>query len=228
MYDRILKLIKKEELDVIKQAHLLIIGIGGVGGYMLEALVRSGFLHITVIDSDVFDITNLNRQILATEENIGKEKVIEAQKRAKLIEPDCEITPILKKLTEEDITKEFIKPYDYIIDACDTVLVKKKLFEVCSINQKNFISSMGTANRIHPESFIITSLEKTKNDPLAKKLRTLLKANKKALKCKVVCSLEVPKKQKELGTIAPVPMAAGAIIASEVIRSFLQKSPDKK
>ncbi len=223
MYDRILKLISKEDLEKIRNTRVLLIGLGGVGGYAFECLIRSGFLKITVIDKDSFEESNLNRQILSTRNTLNLKKTEVAKERANDISLDIEVTTIFKNLQKEDITTEFIQDYDYIIDACDSVPVKVELIRVCSNAKTKLISSMGTANRIHPEMLQIRKLKDTQNDPLAKKLRTLLKKEEKALKTPVVCSMEIPKKQKELGTFVPVPMSAGAYLVSYVIRDILNQ-----
>jgi len=221
MYDRILKLINEEQLKKIKEAKILLIGIGGVGGYVLESLIRSGLKNITVIDEDIIEESNLNRQILATRTNLQKPKVECAKERGSEITEDCVITPIYKRLTEEEINLELVNPYDYIIDACDTVSVKIALIRLCTKEKKKLISSMGTANKLHPEMLEIKNLKDTSADPLARVLRSTFKNEKECLKTKVVCSKEIPKKQKELGTLVPVPMAAGALLASYVINDLI-------
>lgn len=220
MDDRTIKCLGEECLIKIKNTSILLIGLGGVGGYAFEALVRSGFIDITVLDYDIFDITNLNRQILATNDTLHKSKCHVAKERAQLINPTANIKIIEKKLEEKSITEDFLKDYDFIIDACDTVSVKVALLKICTTLKKPIVSCMGTANRCHPELLTIQKLENTKGDPLAKKIRSLLKDNKKALKTKVVCSAEVPLKQKELGTICAVPMSAGALLCAYVINQI--------
>ncbi len=223
MFDRIEKILGTEEINKIKKTPILLIGLGGVGGSAFENLVRTGFQEITIIDEDCLEETNLNRQILATKSTITLAKVEAAQKIAQEINEQCKIKCIQKRITKEDVTFAFLKEYDYIIDACDTVSVKKELIYKCTTHHIKLISCMGTANRTHPEDLTITTLKKTKNDPLAKILRKSLKENEKCLKTKVICSEEIPKKQKELGTVAPVPMVAGAMLASYVINDLMKK-----
>lgn len=222
MNERIIDYIGKENLKKIENTKVLLIGIGGVGGYTFEALVRSGLKFITVIDFDRFEISNLNRQIYATLDTLNQNKAQIAASRASKINSEAIITCSNKKLCKNDITEEFVSGYDYIIDACDDVSVKVELMKICSFYKVNLISCMGTANRIHPELLEITSLKKTFNDPLAKKIRSLLRVNSKALQTKVVWSREVPKRQKKLGTICMVPMSAGSLLASFVIRNILE------
>ena len=220
MYDRIIKLLGEENIKIFNNAKILLIGLGGVGGYVFESLIRTGFKDITIVDKDIFDITNLNRQILATKATLGKEKVAAAYSRAQEIDDTISIKTIKKYLQKEDITPSFLSGFGYVIDACDDATVKVTLMTVCAHNNIKLISSMGTANRTHPELLTLTKLKDTKNDPLAKKIRHLLKDDKRALNTTVLCSIELPKKSKGLGTICAVPMAAGSIISAYVINDI--------
>ena len=222
MNERIIDYIGEENFRKIENAKVLLIGLGGVGGYTFEVLVRSGIKFITVIDFDIFENSNFNRQIYATIDTLNKNKAQIAALRASKINPEAKITCLDKKLSQDDITKEFVTEYDYILDACDDTLVKVELMKACSLYNVKLISCMGTANRLCPEMLEITSLKKTFNDPLAKKIRMLLKGNSKALQTKVVWSREVPKKQKKLGTLCMTPMSAGSLLASFVIRDILE------
>ena len=220
MNERILDLLGEEKFQKIQNCSVLLIGLGGVGGYAFEALIRSGFKNITIVDFDKFEESNLNRQIYALQQTIGKSKCEVALQRTHDINPNAQIKFFEEKLTEEKITNDFINDYDYIIDACDDGTVKIALIKVCGIAKKKLISCMGTANRTHPELLEITTLEKTANDPLAKKIRSAFK-NSSFLKTKVVWSGEVPIKQKKLGTICSVPMSAGSLLASFVINDLV-------
>ena len=220
MNERILDLLGEEKFQKIQNCSVLLIGLGGVGGYAFEALIRSGFKNITIVDFDKFEESNLNRQIYALQQTIGKSKCEVALQRTHDINPNAQIKFFEEKLTEEKITNDFINDYDYIIDACDDGTVKIALIKVCGIAKKKLISCMGTANRTHPELLEITTLEKTANDPLAKKIRSAFK-NSSFLKTKVVWSREVPIKQKKLGTICSVPMSAGSLLASFIINDLV-------
>ena len=219
MNERILDLLGEEKLKKIQNCNVLLIGLGGVGGYAFEALVRSGFEHITIVDFDTFEESNLNRQIYALQKTLGKSKCEVASFRAHEINPNVTVQIMNERLTKDKITKDFLSSFDFVIDACDDVMVKIALFEQCSFSKKKFISCMGTANRTHPEFLEITTLDKTYNDPLAKKIRNSFK-NSSILKAKVVWSREVPVKQKKLGTICSVPMSAGSLLASFVINNL--------
>lgn len=222
MEERIIELIGKEKFAKIEKTKILLIGLGGVGGYAFESLVRSGFKRITVADFDTFEKTNMNRQIYATEDSLNQNKCIVAQKRALKINPTCQITTLTEKIIPEQITEKFLEYFDYILDACDDVLVKVALIKACKNAKKKLISCMGTANRTHPELLSITTLEKTTNDPLAKKLRDVFKKTS-YLKTKVVWSSEVPVKQKKLGTLCPVPMSAGSLLCSYILNEILKE-----
>ena len=222
--DRILKIIPKEKLDVIQNLKVLIIGVGGVGGYALESLVRTGIKNITIIDKDKIDETNLNRQIIALNSNINKSKVEEAKKRALDIRNDINIDAIELFLDKDNIKSTLDdKKYDYIIDACDNVTVKLELIRYAQENNINLISSLGTGNRLNPEELKITTLDKTFNDPLGKVLRKLVKDNNLNKKVTVLWSKEIPIKtlDRTPGSLMFVPASAGILIASYIIRKEL-------
>ncbi len=216
MFDRLELL---TNIQKFKNAHVLLIGLGGVGGYTFECLVRSGVGKLTVIDKDVFEISNLNRQVLANLNTLGQAKVTVAMKRAKEINPETKIIPLKINLSKENLKEICQNNYDFIIDACDDLTVKTELIKLSYDNHLNLITCLGTANRFHAEQFKITTLDKTSNDPLAKKMRHLLPDKYK--KTPVLWSQELPLKIKGLGTICPVPMAAGSILASYVLNKIL-------
>ena len=220
MYDRIIKLLGEENIKIFNNAKILLIGLGGVGGYVFESLIRTGFKDITIVDKDIFDITNLNRQILATKATLGKEKVAAAYSRAKEIDDTISIKTIKKYLQKEDITPSFLSGFDYVIDACDDVKVKLLLMK--HANKYKLVSSMGTANKTDPSKLSITTLDKTSGDPLAKILRKKVKENRIRTKFKVVSSTEVPTKNKDkvLGTVCYMPGVAGLLCASYVINDI--------
>ena len=169
MFDRLELLIGKENIEKISKINVLIVGIGGVGGTALEALVRSGVKNITIIDKDVFSESNLNRQILSTRDSIGLYKVDVGINRCKSINPDVNITGLKINLDEKNVNE--LEYFDYIIDACDDINAKLALMQYANKNNINLISSMGTGKRLNPSNVIITRLDKTSNDPLAKKMR---------------------------------------------------------
>lgn len=224
--DRILKIIPKEKLDVIQNLKVLIIGVGGVGGYALESLVRTGIKNITIIDKDKIDESNLNRQIIALKSNINKSKVEEAKKRALDIRGNINIKTYELFLDKNNLVSTLDeKKYDYIIDACDNVTVKLELIKYAQENNIELISSLGTGNRLNPEELKITTLDKTYNDPLGKVLRKLVKDNNLNKKVTVLWSKEIPIKtlDRTPGSLMFVPASAGILIASYIIRKELNK-----
>ncbi len=219
MFDR-LELLIGDEIKKLNTARILLIGVGGVGGYVFECLVRSGILNITVIDGDCFEISNCNRQIYATSNSLNKPKVDIAKLRAKKINSKCMVSIKQMVLNGDNIGEIDLKLYDYIIDACDDVTVKISLIKYAKDYKLKLISCMGTANKKNPSLFKITTLDKTFNDGLAKKIRTSLP--KRYLNTKVLWSSEVPINKKGLGTFCALPMAAGAFIAQYVINELLK------
>lgn len=222
MFDR-LEIILNEKINLIKNKSILIIGLGGVGSYALETLVRSGIENITIVDSDVIDITNLNRQLMSLNSNIGKSKVSVWKERIKDINPNCKIDAINKFITKDNLSILFNKKYDYVIDACDTLETKKELIKYCLNNKIKIISSMGMGNRLDSTKIKITTLDKTSYDPLAKKLRTLFKKENISLKVKVICSFEQPKKVKKIGSIAHVVATSGLLITNYIINDIIKE-----
>ena len=221
MFERTISLIGNDNFNKIKEKTVLIVGLGGVGGYATEALVRSGIHNIILIDHDKVDITNINRQIISTNNNVGNDKVDEFKKRILEINPNCNVT--IHKLFLDRNNYSILDDYqiDYIIDCCDSVDTKKLLIDY-SINKNiKLISSMGTANKIDPTKLAITDIRKTSYDPLAKILRKYvndLKTNKKIM---VVSSIEQPIKRENLSTLIFVPASAGLLCANYVIKDII-------
>ena len=223
MLDRLELLIGDTNIDKIKNTNILLIGLGGVGGYVFESLVRSGINNITIVDKDVFDITNLNRQVLCTIDTIGKYKTDIAFLRGNSINKNINISKITKELTIDNINEINFKEYDYVIDACDTVSIKKEVIRICTKNNIKFISSMGTGNKLDPSKLCITDIRKTSYDPLAKILRKMVKDERIKGYIPVVCSTEVPIKtnSKTIGSTSFVPSIAGLLITSYIINDIV-------
>ncbi len=220
MFDRLELLIGKENIEKISKINVLIVGIGGVGGTALEALVRSGVKNITIIDKDVFSESNLNRQILSTRDSIGLYKVDVGINRCKSINPDVNITGLKINLDEKNVNE--LEYFDYIIDACDDINAKLALMQYANKNNINLISSMGTGKRLNPSNVIITRLDKTSNDPLAKKMR--YEARKRGLKLDipVVCSKEEPiNNDRIIASSIFVPSTAGLMLAYYIIEKVI-------
>lgn len=210
--------------ELITNKTVVIVGLGGVGGYALEALVRSGVGKIIIVDFDVIDKSNLNRQILTNVHNIGLKKVDVAERRIHDINPTCVVTKIDAFLTKENIAELFNEKIDYVIDACDTVETKKELIRFCLRKNIKLISSMGTANKLDPTKLEIIDIRKTSYDPLAKIIRKMVKDEKIKEKVMVVSSTEQPIKTgtKTLGSTSFVPATAGLLCASYVINDILK------
>ena len=222
MFNR-LELLIGNKLDLIKSKTILIIGLGGVGGYALESIVRSGIEKVIIVDYDIIDETNLNRQILAISNNIGRKKVDEAEARVKQINPNCKVIKIDKKIMSDNINVLFEEKIDYIIDACDTVETKKELIRQSLKRKIKLISSMGTGNKLNPSKLEIIDIRKTSYDPLSKVIRKMVKDEKIKEKIMVVSSTEQPIKtnSKTIGSTSFVPAVAGLLCASYIINDII-------
>ena len=219
-----LKLLTNETtIEKIMNTNVLLIGLGGVGGFAFDCLIRSGICDITIVDGDKFEITNLNRQLFALHTTIGENKTDVCEKFGKQINPEVNIKKISKNITLENINEIDFKQYDYILDACDTVSIKKEIIRICTRNNIKLISCMGTGNKLKPNLLEITEIRKTKADPLAKILRKMVKEERIKQKVHVVSSTEVPKKVegREIGSITFVPATAGILMASYVINDII-------
>ncbi len=221
---RIEKIIGIDNLNKLNDTSVLLVGIGGVGGIAFEMLVRSNIKKITIIDFDTFEESNLNRQILSLHNNINKNKVDVAEKRAIEINSNCEIHTIFKKV-DSYILNNLPADFDYIIDACDDIKAKVALVKYAIKNNVKIISSCGTGNRIYPEKLKISNIWKTEYDPLAKKFRSELRKNNIKYKLPVVYSSEIPliKESGFVGSMAMVPNSAGILLASYVINDVIDK-----
>lgn len=222
MFERLIGLIGEEKLKEIERKKVLLIGVGGVGSYALEALIRNGFFDITIVDFDIIDLSNLNRQLMTDSTNIGKYKVDEAKKRALLINPNIKIQTINEKLNKENLRNLLNQNFDYIIDACDTLDVKFALMENSIHYSYKLISSMGTAKKIDPTKLEITTLDKTNNDPIARLLRNKVRKAHINKKIYVVSSTEVPKQINMLGTANLVPSVAGLLCVSFIFNDIIK------
>lgn len=215
-------LIGKEKMNVLQKTHILLFGLGGVGGQAFEALVRTGVGEISIVDFDTIDMTNCNRQILATQNTVGKYKTEVALERAKSINPNITIHHYTERVTKDNLLSFFEgKNYQYVIDAIDTVTAKLDIIQYAWQHQIPIISSMGTARKWNPELLEVSDITKTSVCPLARVIRKELK--KRGVKhCKVVYSKEEAKCLQEdtLGSIAFVPSTAGLLLVGEVIKDI--------
>ncbi len=220
------KLIGTEGLDVLQKSKVILFGVGGVGSHVAEGLIRSGIGSLTLVDKDVVDVTNINRQLMADTKTIGQVKVEVMAKRLADINPLAEIVPLHKCYTLENAEEFDLAGYDYVIDAVDMVTAKIDIVVRCTMLDIPVISSMGTGNKLDPGRFIIEDIYKTSVCPLSRVMRRELKARGvKALK--VLYSTEEPVVRiTPPGSIAFVPSVAGLLIAGEVVRDLLAFAED--
>ncbi len=215
----------QDGVDKLNHKTVLVLGLGGVGGYVVEALVRSGIGHIILVDYDQVDITNINRQLIATQNTIGLKKTDAWEERIHEIMPTCKVIKITDKITEENIDMLFTNTVDFVIDACDTISVKCLLIKKCLEKHILFISSMGTANKLDPTKLEIIDIRKTSYDPIAKIIRNYVKRERLKGRVPVVCSKESPMKlDGKLGTIVTVPAVCGFLLAHYTLKQLLEEN----
>lgn len=213
------------EDKVLKYCHkrIAIFGVGGVGGYVLESLVRSGFLNIDIYDFDVIDESNLNRQVISNTLNIGKIKVDVAKERALQINPNLNINSYNMFVDSKNVNEIDFTRYDFVVDAIDTVDSKMLIIHKCQEHNIKIISSMGTGNKLDPTKLLITDITKTDYCPLAKVIRK--KCREENIKhLTVLVSKEMPIKTntRNPGSMIFVPASAGLLISSYILRTFIE------
>ncbi len=229
-FSRTALLIGEEGVEKLKRARVAVFGIGGVGGYVVEALARAGVGTLDLIDKDTVSVSNLNRQILALHSTVGRWKTEVAAERIRDVNPDCNVhTHNLFYLPETADTFDF-SAYDYVVDAIDTVSGKLALIEQAKRTNTPVISSMGTGNKLDPTAFEVADISQTRVCPLARVMRKELK--KRGIEhLKVVYSREEPREstlfdeesRKPIpGSISFVPSVAGLILAGEVIKDLIK------
>ena len=218
-----LELMLKEKIEILQNKTILIIGVGGVGGYVVESLARLGINKLILVDGDTVDITNINRQIIALHSTIGKSKVEIFKERIMDINPKCFVKILNKFITKEEVDDLITDNIDYVVDACDTTEVKKEIIRVCSKKNIKFITCMGTGNKIDPTKLEITDIRKTEYDPLAKIIRKMVRDEKITCRIPVVCSKEVPIKNdtKIISSNSFVPSVAGLFCTSYIVKDIV-------
>lgn len=214
-------LIGYDDIQTLTKKYVFILGIGGVGGYVCEALARSGVGRLVLVDSDIIDVTNINRQIIALHSTVGRKKVEVMKERILDINPDCEVEAY-DMFLDNDLSILDKVDVDFVVDCCDTVSTKKNIISYCTSKNISFLTCLGTAKKFNPSLLEITDLSKTYNDPLARILRKYVKDSHIISKIPVCFSSELPADVKELGSTAFVPSSAGLLIASYVIQYLLQ------
>ena len=237
-YCRTQFLLGKEGMERLRKSTVAVFGLGGVGGYVAEALARSGVGKLELVDHDVFSITNLNRQILATRDVVGQDKVLVAARRIAAIDPEIQVNPRKIFYTPETAHLFDFSQYDYVVDAIDTVTGKLQLIQAAQAAGTPIISSMGTGNKLDPTAFRVADIYETSGCPLARIMRK--ECRKRGIPhLKVVYSpeepiscthppddpawAELPQGRNSLpGSCAFVPGVAGLILAGQVIREIAQ------
>ena len=223
-------LVGEEGIAQLHNSKVIVLGIGGVGSFVVEALTRAGVGNLILVDNDTICISNINRQIHARQSTVGMIKVEAMKERVISINPNCNVEAKQVFITAENISEIIPSDVDYVVDAIDTVTSKLALAEYCYKNNINIISSMGTGNKIDPTQFRVSDVFKTKVCPLAKVMRYELR-KRGVKKLKVVYSEEMPmtpdkgravpsQKRQTPGSISFVPPVAGMIIGGEVIKDL--------
>jgi len=224
-FSRLEKLVGVQGLDKLNNSSVLILGCGGVGGYVAEALARSNIGTLILVDHDKIDESNINRQIIALSSTVGRLKVDVLEERIKDINSSCTVVKIAEFIDDNNLEKLFENKIDFVVDACDTVTTKKALIIKCLEKEVKLISSMGTGNKFDPSKLEIVDIRKTVNDPLARVIRKFVKDEKIKDRVMVLSSTELPIKtgDRTPGSTAFVPASAGLLIASYVVRNILNK-----
>lgn len=222
-------LIGEDAVERLKNSRVIVFGVGGVGGFVIEALARAGVGSISMVDHDTVSLSNINRQIVADHTTVGRLKVDVMKERINRINPECKVMVHDCFYLPENADEFDFTQYDYIVDAVDTVTAKIEIIMQAKSCGTKIISSMGTGNKLDPTKFEVTDIFKTSVCPLAKVMRRELK--KRGVKSlKVLYSTEMPHKQTIIaegekrpvpGSISFVPSAAGLIIAGEVIKELM-------
>lgn len=227
--DRTELLIGKQAMEKIKKAKVAVFGIGGVGSFVVEGLARAGVGHMVLIDNDVISVSNVNRQIHATCDTIGKRKIDIMRERIESINPEAIVEVYMAQEMESGEEMIIDNSFSYLVDAVDTVKTKIKLIERATEQNIPILSCMGTGNKLDPTKFEIAAIEKTSVCPLARVMRKELK-KRNITKVKVLYSKEEPivlknrevqEEQEKVGSISFVPSVAGLIIAGEVIKDII-------
>ncbi|MEG0050599.1 MAG: tRNA threonylcarbamoyladenosine dehydratase [Terrisporobacter sp.] len=220
-----------EGIEKLNKSNVIIFGVGGVGSFATEALVRAGVGNITIVDFDDVDITNINRQLPALHSTVGKLKVDVMKERLLDINPELNIRTVAKMYNKETTDEILVEDYDYVIDAIDMVTSKILLVEECNKKGLEIVSSMGMGNKLDPTQIVVTDIKKTHTCPLAKVMRKELK-DRRIKKLKVVYSTEQPRELQKVimngrkvtpGSTSFVPSVGGLIIASVVVNDLIEK-----
>lgn len=216
-------LLGSEQLQKIKNSCILVFGVGGVGGYATEMLVRSGLGKIVLVDFDKVDETNLNRQIIALTSTIGKPKVDVMRERILNINPNCEVKTFFSRVTKDNLEMFFSDKVDFVVDAIDSINDKVALIKYCKQNNIQIVSALGAGNRVDIPKFEVCDIYKTNNDGLARKLRKLLK-DEGVKDLQVVYTNNLPQKTENnvVGSMAYYPAVSGCMMASYIVNELIK------
>lgn len=219
-FSRTAQLLGNENVENLFDKHVIVFGVGGVGGYVVEALARSGIGKISIVDNDVVNESNINRQIIALHSTVGMQKVEILKNRILDINPECQVFVYNQFFLPENSNDFDFSIYDYVVDAVDTVTAKIEIIKKSKESNVPVISSMGTGNKLNPMGFKVSDISKTKVCPLARVMRNELK-KRGISKVKCVYSEENPVIQTQTpASVAFVPPVAGLLIASEVVKDL--------
>ena len=223
MFQRAEQLLGTDAMKRIGAQRVIIFGVGGVGSWCAEALVRTGVKHLTLVDFDRVDVTNINRQLMATQQTIGQVKVEALRERLLTINPEAEITALCKLFDEESAPTFALDSYDFIIDAIDSLKDKALLIELACQTKAKFFSSMGAALKFDPTRVQVAEFWKVKGDPLARALRNRFKKQQRFPKRKFKCVFsDEPARQvgEVKGSLVQITAVFGMTLASLVIQEI--------
>ncbi|MGN1398558.1 MAG: ThiF family adenylyltransferase [Erysipelotrichaceae bacterium] len=225
-FERIDNLIGQEKRELLAQKTVMVVGLGGVGGYAVESLCRSGIGKLIIIDKDEVDISNINRQIIALSDSVGQSKSKLFSERIKAINPDAVVIEHQAFLNQDNITEFFNEKVDFVVDAIDTMSSKVALWKYLQKNNIPFISALGMARRLNPQNLTITTLDKTFDDPMARSLRYQARKNGVSLKIPVVFCQKQPLEdssaaKESLGSMIFVPAYGGLLCGYYVISQLI-------
>ena len=227
IFGRAALLLGNEAMERLARKRVIIFGIGGVGSWCAECLVRTGIGQLTIVDFDCVDVTNVNRQLMATTETVGQVKVEALRQRLLTINPEAEITALQKMFTEETAREFGLDTYDYIIDAIDSLKDKARLIELACQTKARLYSSMGAALKLDPTRIQVAEFWKVKGDPLARALRNRFKKEQRMPKRKFKCvfsdELVRPQGGEGKGSLMHITASFGLTLAGLVIQDAINR-----
>ena len=222
-FNREKALIGQERFDKIKKSKIILFGVGGVGGFVAEFLVRAGVENLTIVDFDIIDETNLNRQIIALESTVGKTKVDVLKNRLIEINSSATINSVAKKITTENILEFNLDKYSYVIDCIDDIKAKFNLIKYCYQNNIKCISALGAGNKFSVPNYVVCDIFKTEYDAIGKKLRKYCRENCIKKYNVVYSKVESVKVQDVIGSISYHPPACASVLSGFVINEIIKE-----